>query len=373
MQTDLSPLWSAERRILALDGGGVRGVVSLAFLERIEALLRAERGGDTSFRLCDHFHLIGGTSTGAIIAAALATGHTVDEIKSFYLDLGAKVFRRTWWRVPFLLSKFDVRPISSILAKELGDMRLDDPAIRTLLAIIAKRVDTGSPWIVSNLPGQPYWDDGPAGEWDGNRRYRLANIVRASTAAPSFFAPEQIEISAGQVGTFVDGGITPYNNPSLPLLMLATIRRYGLNWPTGADKLSIVSIGTGSFRHRLPRKRRAAAVFAIDALQGLIADGQATTLALMQWLGQSPAPRWLNGDLAHLDGDNLAGAPLFIFQRFDVDLEDDWLARELGRTVSKREVKRLRRIDSASAMKDLYELARLVAEREIPTATHLGR
>jgi patatin-like phospholipase/acyl hydrolase len=71
------------KRILSIDGGGgVRGVVSLAFLERMEALLRAKTaGGDPDFRLSDHFDLIGGTSTGALIAAGLAMGFSVAPIQ----------------------------------------------------------------------------------------------------------------------------------------------------------------------------------------------------------------------------------------------------------------------------------------------------
>jgi uncharacterized protein len=67
------------KRILALDGGGVRGVIAVAFLERIEAVIGKQTGGD--IRLCDWFDLIGGTSTGAIIAGALAFGKTTAELK----------------------------------------------------------------------------------------------------------------------------------------------------------------------------------------------------------------------------------------------------------------------------------------------------
>ncbi len=72
------------KRILALDGGGVRGIVSLAILERIEAILRerAPPPGSGPFRLAHYFDLIGGTSTGSIIAAGLALGFSVDEIRS---------------------------------------------------------------------------------------------------------------------------------------------------------------------------------------------------------------------------------------------------------------------------------------------------
>ena len=62
------------KRILALDGGGLRGVLTLGMLREIETTLRARHGGDPDFRLSDYFDLMAGTSTGAIIAAALSLG-----------------------------------------------------------------------------------------------------------------------------------------------------------------------------------------------------------------------------------------------------------------------------------------------------------
>src|SRR6516164_2056146 len=85
------------KRILALDGGGVRGAVAVAFLERIEEVL-FERLGER-VNLCNWFDLIGGTSTGAIIAGALAMGFTAADIKRFYFELAPKVFKRPFWRV----------------------------------------------------------------------------------------------------------------------------------------------------------------------------------------------------------------------------------------------------------------------------------
>jgi uncharacterized protein len=82
---------TGPKRILALDGGGIRGVLTLEYLEAIEALLR-QRRDDPDFLLSDYFDLIGGTSTGSIIAAGLACGMSVKDIKSLYYGLGVKVF-----------------------------------------------------------------------------------------------------------------------------------------------------------------------------------------------------------------------------------------------------------------------------------------
>lgn len=84
---------AGPKRILALDGGGLRGILTLAMLLRIEALIEKRHGNDDRFRLCHYFDLITGTSTGAIMEAALARGMTVNEVIEKYRQLGNKVFR----------------------------------------------------------------------------------------------------------------------------------------------------------------------------------------------------------------------------------------------------------------------------------------
>lgn len=358
-------IWSARRRILALDGGGTRGIVAIAFLERIEALLRAKSGKGAAFRLSDHFHLIGGTSTGAIIAAALALGRSVEEIKALYFELGPTVFRRRW-HIPFFHARYGA-DLGRLLQREFGTLTLGDPALKTLLAIVTKRVDTGSPWIISNLPDQPYWKDRDEGTHisRGNHAIGLASLVRASAAAPFFFGPERIEISTGTTGIFVDGAVSPYNSPTIPLLLLATAGAYGLNWPLGPKRLSIVSVGTGRNRPPPPSPWTPSAMLAVSGLRGMIEDAMSLSLTMMQWLGTSEAPSFLNRDIGTLEGELLAGKPLFSFQRFDLRLEEEWLETWFGLPFETREIIRLRRLDDASAMPALYDLASMVAQRMI--------
>src|ERR1043165_2412225 len=125
------------KRILSLDGGGVRGVISVAFLERIETILRAQDGHQVS----DHFDLIGGTSTGAIIATGLALGKTTGEMKDIYHRLAPLAFRASRFRIPFLQPKFDVTGLRREIGAIVGEQTLDSTELRTGLGIVAKRAD----------------------------------------------------------------------------------------------------------------------------------------------------------------------------------------------------------------------------------------
>ena len=100
------------KRILALDGGGVRGMLTLGFLEQLERLLR-DRHQRPDLRLCDYFDLIGGTSVGATMAAGLAIGMDVTELREVAVDM-LKVFERK--RLKIWHSIFLAAPVQAVLA-----------------------------------------------------------------------------------------------------------------------------------------------------------------------------------------------------------------------------------------------------------------
>ena len=354
------------KTILSLDGGGVRGSISIAFLERIEALLG--QGGQAR-RLGDFFDLIGGTSTGAIIGAGLALGLSSEEMRSFYVDLAPRIFRRPFWRVAGLQAKFDSRHLKQELARIIGDRKLDSEDLRTGFCLVMKRMDTGSPWILSNNPRSRFWTDPDDGSYVGNRHYHLASLVRASTAAPHYFDPEPLPIVVGQEhGLFVDGGVTPYNNPALHLVLLATLPQHRMCWNLGASDLTIVSIGTGRFSDKVgfAEVRYVRAIgLAIRALAGLISDTQTLTLGLMQVLGETPTPWQINTEVGTMQGLPLPGGPLFRHVRYDVRLERQWLDENLEIRLDERTVNRLRSMDDPSIVPLAYEIGQRAAERQV--------
>jgi uncharacterized protein len=233
------------RRLLALDGGGIRGVMSLEILRKIEQDLATATGKGASFRLGDFFDYIGGTSTGAIIAAGLAMGKSVQELVDFYVEAGPLMFEKTWL-LGRLRSFYQADPLRRKLNEVFGDRTLGAEDLRSLLLIVTRNTTTDSPWPVSNNPLARYNDRNRA---DCNLQIPLWQLVRASTAAPVYFPPEIVEWDKDDPAKtffFMDGGMTSYNNPAFLLFRMATLPQYRLSWPTGEDRMMLISIGTGA-------------------------------------------------------------------------------------------------------------------------------
>lgn len=362
------------KRILALDGGGVRGVLSLGILERIEHLLRQRHGGDPNFRLCHYFDLIAGTSTGAIIAAALALGWSVEEIRQKYFSLGARVFKKSLFRHGYLRAKYAKRSLSAELHDLFGvDTTLGSDQLLTGLLIIAKRLDTGSPWPISNNPGGRFFETGSEGRL-GNRDYRLWQVVRASTAAPFYFEPETISITGPQdlnpvTGNFVDGGVSPFNNPALQALMYATMEGYCLHWPTGADRLLLVSVGTGSTAPIIKR-RTLSAGHTVSALMSVMQDCATLQETMLQWMSNSPTARPIDRELGELGEDVLGGTPLLRYLRYNVDLDDENIrSLDQSSNVDTAKMRDLNVMDAPENMEVLHRLGSLAGRRDV-TASH---
>jgi uncharacterized protein len=380
-KTDAAPATSrnlhlfgpGRKRILSLDGGGVRGAVSIAFLERLEELVEEIEGKPT--RLCDWFDLIGGTSTGAIIACALALGFRASDIRKLYETLGPLVFRKRALRVPGLRAVFDRKDLLRELKRFIGDRTLDSDELLTGLCIVSKRLDTGSSWVLTNVPDTQFWDTPADFSFIGNRHYSLASIVRASAAAPHFFDPELIEVAKGAgKGLFIDGALTPHNCPAFQLLLVALLPQFGLSWQTGKENLTVISIGTGSFRPKVAISELnwlRPLGMAVRALTAQISDSQQLVLTLMAWLGESRIPWPINMQLGDLEGTAPGGEPLFRFLRYDVQLEQDWLRDQLGLSLDQAMVTNYRKIDVAKNISALYQLGRLAAEKQM-LATHLS-
>jgi len=364
-QNDGSP-----KRILALDGGGLRGILTLSILAQIEDTLKQRHDDQEQFRLCHYFDLIAGTSTGAIIAAALAQGMTVSEITEKYLKLGHKVFRKSLFRAGLIRALYDHTKLTEELQTVFGESAtLGGPTLETGVLIVTKRLDSGSPWPISNNPRGKYYGPRRGSDTIPNAEYPLWQVVRASTAAPRYFEPEHLEIIKAEgkrsvIGEFVDGGVSPFNNPALQAFMYATMDGYRVGWPTGADKILLVSIGTGT-RDPAVNPASLAATNAVKSLVSLMDDSASLVETMLQWMSTSPTARSIDRELGDLRHDLVAQSPLLTYLRYNVELSHDYLHGVLELDLPTKAIEPLSSMDDPENMPLLQEIGRIAGRRQV--------
>lgn len=358
---------SGPRKLLALDGGGIRGLITIEVLAELERQIRAglirqgKIGADARFVLADYFDYIAGTSTGAIIATALSTGMSVDKIRGFYEQSGEAMFEPAGLLKRTFLSKYEDKALAAILQDTFGaTATLGDASLKTLLMLVMRNVTTDSPWTLSNNPQAKYNDPKRP---DCNLNLPLWKLIRASTAAPTFFPPEQVTVGEREF-IFVDGGITPYNNPAFQLFLMATTQPYNLNWETGEEKMLLVSVGTGLTPKVQPDLKAGG--------MHLLYQAQSLPLALMfaaqneQDLLCRSFGKCLAGDAIDREVGTLIGATgpakpkLFTYVRYDAELSAEGL-KNLG--VGHLDPVKLQEMDSVKYMKELQEVGRAVAQK----------
>ncbi|MBE2257780.1 MAG: patatin-like phospholipase family protein [Rhodobacteraceae bacterium] len=251
------------KKILACDGGGILGLISVEILARLETELRA-RLGRPELVLADYFDFVCGTSTGAMVAGCISAGMSTDQIRQFYVDSGRQMFDKASL-LNRLKYSYNDEPLARKLRVELDkalahaatpgepNATLGDANLRTLLMMVMRNATTDSPWPVSNNPRAKY---NQPGRPDCNLRLPLWQLLRASTAAPTFFPPEVVTFAPATPNEyqfiFVDGGVTTYNNPAFLAFEMVTAAPYQVGWKTGPENLLIVSVGTGNAARARP-------------------------------------------------------------------------------------------------------------------------
>lgn len=359
------------KALLAIDGGGIRGVLSLEILAEIERQLAEITGAGREFRLCQFFDYVAGTSTGAIIAAGIARNMTVRELRGFYVRHGREIFKKRWLGKR-LWSLYGKEALSAELQRRFGTSTLHPGELETLLMIVTYNGKTDSPWPVSSNPRAKY---NLIERDDCNLALPLWKLVRASTAAPVYFPAEVIELGKKKPKrfTFEDGGITPYNNPAFLLYRMATTAPYHLDWPTGERRLMLVSVGSGSapeVTNGLPVTRSLfsnARRVPKALMYGMQNDQDICCRSIGRCVYGAPLDREL-GDMIPRQGENPrdgAVVPLdqdlgraFLYARYDAKLDEEGLG-DLG--LGHIPPKEVQPLDAVGAMPELQQIGRAVA------------
>lgn len=238
-------------RILSLDGGGIRGAFIAGFLADLEERLKCRVG--------DYFDLIAGTSTGGIIAAALALREPAAKIERFYREHGPKIFSRRpalpvrgfWNRFKakaigkeiknygldydhLQQSKYTAEILKTALQDVFGDIKLGEAKSRLIIPAVDLTRGQTIVFKTPHLPGMVR-----------DRHYKVVDVLMATTAAPSYFPHAVIRDGSA----YVDGGLWA-NNPSMAAVAEAlkireAANRDGLDFPIELESISLLSVGTG--------------------------------------------------------------------------------------------------------------------------------
>ncbi len=214
-------------RILSIDGGGIRGIIPATVLAHIE---RAAGG----FPIHRMFDLIAGTSTGAILAAGLTrpTPLAAAALSDLYLSRGAEIFRRS--AVSYIRSaisgpKYDAAPLEEIMRGYFGNTPLSactTPLLIPCYDLERREAHFFKSWRAVLAPSV---------------NFLLRDVVRAATAAPTYFAPALIHSAGGDRLAAVDGALFG-NNPAMCAIAEARVL-----YPN-ANRFIVVSLGVGEFR-----------------------------------------------------------------------------------------------------------------------------
>jgi hypothetical protein len=160
--------------------------------------------------------------------------------------------------------------------------------------------------------------------------------------------------------------------------MLCGMKGYGFNWKLGADRLFLVSVGTGNYRMMIKPRfllRSIPGYFAATSLQGLIGDADTLSLTLLQWLS-APRHRWeINSEIGSLEGELFgsgaaaADKAFLSFVRYDARLEKQWLSENLGarppQELSESYIDALQQLDRPDMMDELYRIGESCAESQV--------
>ena len=205
--------------ILALDGGGTRGIYTAQLLAKIEQAF------GTRIKTC--FDLIAGTSTGAIIAGAAASDIPMTEIVELFETETPYIFRRRWYRIPLFLSKYPDQKLAEIIAKHLPATPLGE--IASPLMITSSEIAKSEVHIFRSNYGCHDSEITPTG-----KDTSLRDAILASCAAPTFFAPKSVDNLL-----LADGGLWA-NNPST-VAFTEALSAFGKE----AQEIRMLSVGTG--------------------------------------------------------------------------------------------------------------------------------
>lgn len=248
---DLINIKNRKIRLLSLDGGGIKGILSGQILVNIEKMIQ-EITNNTNARIGDYFDIVSGTSTGGILACAYITPnefnkpkYSAEEIVSLYLENGSTIFKKTLIQkiksgFGILNSEYNEKGLEDTLKKYFGDIELKNLLKPCLI-----------PSLETDKREYILFKQHNAKEFQ-KENFLVRDVLRATSAAPTYFVPANIKSLLGESYSLVDGGIYA-NNPSL-LAYTEVNKIFKNDKNLTVRDVKILSIGTGKYRKSYKNK-----------------------------------------------------------------------------------------------------------------------
>jgi hypothetical protein len=189
-----------------------------------------------------------------------------------------------------------------------------------------------------------------------------------------YFKPERFEVGRGEVGAFVDGGVSMANNPALLLFLAATLRGYPFRWATGERHLLLVSVGTGFWRRRDTVGKVLDAKFwqwGVEAPSMLMEDATWQNQLLLQAFSHSATAVEINREVGDLSEDLLTPEPLLTYLRYNAQLDELGL-NALGLAELAPRLASLREMSAAENRTDLARIGERAAAQQVTDAHFSG-
>jgi len=273
---------------------------------------------------------------------------------------------RLWER---FRTKFESDKLTEMLRDVIGeDTTLGSDKLHTLLMMVLRNATTDSPWPLTNNPAAKYNDLTRPG---CNLKLPVWQLVRASTAAPTYFPPEVIHIDHDFI--FVDGGVTMYNNPAFQLFLMATSEPYRLLWSAGQDKMLLISVGTGASANangNLSPEEMNLIYNAGTIPSALMAAALHEQDFLCRIFGKCLAGDLLDREIGTVIGQGIPNVPkLFTYARYNAELSREGLDALGLEHINPVHVQQM---DSVDHIGEMQEVGRAVAEQKVKAEHFAG-
>ncbi|MEM9544553.1 MAG: patatin-like phospholipase family protein [Bacteroidota bacterium] len=343
---------ASPKKILSIDDGGARSLISIGILNQIEKILRIKHD-DSNLLLSDYFDLIGGSSTGGLIAAFLSKGLSVTEVASICLNHFPHLYKKKLFSIDIFNPRFNSKYFKNFLYRFFGSTTMASNEWKTGLCVTMKRLNPPALWFATNIPTGTYFNQ--------TERMLASDVLLASMASPGIFDPQKIRLENGVEAYFVDGGLSTAKNPALHLFLLAINNSGELKWDKGEENLLVTSIGAGNWPKPIKRGKPRILNWFTEIPNIVLDDANKYNQLILQGMSNSPTAKNIDVEFGNFSTNLFSSEPMLSYIRYNADLTKLGL-NEIGIEKSDLEISNLQNYINTTKLTELYEIGNKVGK-----------